>query len=116
MICYQQVADSAGNALSGSATLNVGRSSSVANVSLTETTNLWRFSGARAALQNQIQSITFAGLNSAALASTSSRFVKVGLTAATAFGSSHCFTATTKVIELRPISVKMLVERGVSVQ
>jgi hypothetical protein len=116
MVCYQQVANAAGAALSGSATLSVSRSSSVANVSLTQTTNLWRFIGARASMQSQIPSITFSGLNSNPLVTTASKFVKVGLTAATAFGSTHCFTATTKVIELRPISVNSQVEREVSVQ
>lgn len=116
MVCYQQVANAAGAALSGSATLSVSRSSSVANVSLTQTTNLWRFIGARASMQSQIPSITFSGLNSNPLVTTSSKFVKVGLTAATAFGSAPCFTATTKVIELRPISVRSNVEREISVQ
>jgi len=116
MVCYQQVADSSGTALSGSPTLSVNRSSSTANVSLTSGTNLWQFIGARASVQTQVPSITFSGLDSAPLVTTASKFVRVGLSAATTFGSAPCFTATTRVIELKPITVKLSVERGVSVQ
>ena len=116
MVCYQQVADSSGTAFSGSPTLSVDRSSSVANVSLATSTNLWRFTGARASMQNQVPSITFSGLDSAPLVTTASKFVRVGLTAATTFGSTPCFTNTTRVIELKPITVELSVERGVSVQ
>jgi hypothetical protein len=116
MVCYQQVSDADGTALSGSPTLSVNRSSSVANVSLTTDTNLWRFAGARASLQSQVQSITFSGLDSESLVSTDSKFVRVGLTAATTFGSTPCFTTTTRVIELRPITVTLSVEREVPVQ
>ena len=116
MICYQQVANSSGTALSGSATLTVGRSTNTANVTLTQTTNLWRFTGPRASVQTQVPSITVSGLNSAPLVTTASKFLRVGLTAATGFGSSPCFTATTQVIELRPISIKAQIERNVSIQ
>jgi hypothetical protein len=116
MLCYQQVADSSATALSGSATLSVGRSSSTSGVTLTETTNLWRFSGARASVQSQIPSITVSGLSSEPLVTTTSKFLRIGVSAATEFGSGSCFAATNRVLELRPLNLGTVLKRGVSLQ
>jgi hypothetical protein len=114
LVCYKQVADSSGTALSGSATLAVGRSSATSGVTLTETTNLWRFSGARTPVQNQLPSVTISGLSNGALVTDSSKYVQVGLTAATGFGSAPCFTGVTRVIELRPLTLATSIDRDVN--
>jgi hypothetical protein len=114
LVCYKQVADSSATALSGSATLAVGRSSATSGVTLTETTNLWRFSGARTPVQNQLPSVTISGLSNGALVTDSSKYVQVGLTAATGFGSTPCFTGVTRVIELRPLTLATSIDRDVN--
>ena len=116
MVCYQQVANSSGAALSDSATLSVGRSSSTSGVALTETTNLWRITGARGSVQSQTSAITVSGLNDAALVTTSSKFLRIGLSAATAFGSNPCFLSTSRVLELKPLDIGAVVEREVELQ
>ena len=116
MVCYQQVSNASGNALSGSATMTIGRSSSTNGVALTETTNLWRFTGTRNAVQTQIPAVTVSGLNNASLVTTVPKFLRVGLSAATTFGSGPCFISTSRVIELRPLDIGAAVEREVDIE
>ena len=78
-ICISQVANSAGGALSGDATITVGRTTNTADITATTTTNLWRFSGTRANLQTQIPAIQIKGLNSQALVPSESKFIRIHL-------------------------------------
>jgi hypothetical protein len=105
MICVRQVSNSSGTALSGSPTLSVTRSSATSGVTFNTSTNLWNFFGTAAAVQTQTSSIDISGLNSNPLVTTSSKFIEVGYTAATAYGTSACFTGTNRIIELKPLDL-----------
>jgi hypothetical protein len=105
MICVRQVSNSSGTALSGSPTLSVTRSSATSGVTFNTATNLWNFFGTAAAVQTQTSSIDISGLNSNPLVTTSSKFIEVGYTAATAYGTSACFTGTNRIIELKPLDL-----------
>lgn len=105
MICVRQVSNSSGTALSGSPTVSVTRSSATSGVTFNTATNLWNFFGTAAAVQTQTSSIDISGLNSNPLVTTSSKFIEVGYTAATAYGTSACFTGTNRIIELKPLDL-----------
>jgi hypothetical protein len=114
MVCVQQVANAAAGTLSGSPTIVAGRSTIVANVSLTTSTNLWRFTGARADVQTQVPSITISGTGNDPLVSSGSKFVRVGVSAAPAMGSVACFTGQSRVVELRSVNLQGSVIKGVT--
>jgi hypothetical protein len=116
MVCIQQVADAAGTAISGSPTITVGRSTSVNNVTLTQGTNMWRFIGSLANIQTQIPTITIAGSDSSALAPSESKFVRLGVTAATTLGAGACYTGESQVVELRSVGLRFSVNKNVAVR
>ncbi len=81
MVCFSQVADSSGNALAGTATITVGRTSATAGVTENIATNSWRYSGARASVQAQTASIQISGTGSNSVVSSGSIWLRVNITA-----------------------------------
>ncbi|MFM1950460.1 MAG: hypothetical protein RL418_147 [Actinomycetota bacterium] len=104
MLCVDQVSDSSGTALSGSATVVVSRTTSIANVTENTATNLWRYSGTRANVENQIPSIQVAGLSGGAVASTQSRWVRLRLTSAGTDAADCAGAEVSRVVEIRPLN------------
>ncbi|MFM1786722.1 MAG: hypothetical protein RL228_672 [Actinomycetota bacterium] len=115
MVCFSQVADSSGTALSGSATLSVSRSSSVSGVTENTSTNLWRYSGARADVDTQIDSIQISSTNSNPLASTASKWLKVHVTSATSSSTNCTDSQVDRIVEIRPINLDSNLTVDVSV-
>lgn len=116
MVCLRQVANISGGTLSGSATLTVGRSSATSNVTLTESSNLWNVRGTRNQVQSQIPSVTISGLNGGSLAVTDSKFVRIGISAATEFGTGHCFLSSSRIVEIKPVRLGSNIERNVVIE
>jgi hypothetical protein len=114
MVCVQQVENSSAATLSGSATIVANRTTTVSNVSLTTSTNLWRFTGPRADVQSQVPTITISGTGTDPLVSTGSKFVRIGVSAAPAMGSAACFTGQTQVVELRSVNLQGSVIKGLT--
>jgi hypothetical protein len=113
MLCIQQVDSDSATTLTGSPTISVGRSTNVANVTFAEATNLWRFTGTRANVQTQVPSITINGVGTNPIVATGSKFVRVGVTAATTLGTGACYLGQSRVIELRSLALAGSVIRSV---
>lgn len=105
MVCIRQVSNANGDALSGSSTLNVSRSSTTSGVTFNSATNLWNFLGTTSSVQSQTSAIQISGLNSNPLVNSGSKFIEIGYTAATTYGTSACFTGTNRVIELKSLAL-----------
>jgi hypothetical protein len=102
MICFEQVSNSAGDAISGSANIAVRRTTSVTNVTETIATNSWRYSGTRANVQTQIDSIQITGTSGNPVVNAASKWVRVRVTRDT----SNCGTTPVqRVIEIRPLGL-----------
>jgi hypothetical protein len=114
MVCVQQVENSSAATLSGSATIVANRTTTLSNVSLTTSTNLWRFTGPRADVQSQVPTITISGTGTDPLVSTGSKFVRIGVSAAPAMGSAACFTGQSQVVELRSVNLQGSVIKGLN--
>jgi hypothetical protein len=113
MLCIQQVDSASATTLTGSPTISIGRSTNVANVTFAEATNLWRFTGTRANVQTQVPSITINGVGTNPIVATGSKFVRVGVTAATTLGTGACYLGQSRVIELRSLALAGSVIRSV---
>lgn len=105
MVCFSQVANSAGGTLSGSATISIARSSTISGVTETATTNLWRYSGTRAAVQDQIPLIELRGVSGNPIVTTGSKWLRVHLTSDTSGAAACNDSQINRVVELRSISV-----------
>jgi len=105
MICFSQVANSGGTALSGSPTIAISRSSTTSGVTENITSNLWRYNGTRADVQTQINSINISGTGGAAIASTGSKWLRVHVTSATGSASDCQDSQVDKVVEIRSLGV-----------
>jgi hypothetical protein len=105
MICFSQVANSGGTALSGSPTIEISRSSTTSGVTENITSNLWRYNGTRANVQTQINSINISGTGGAAIASTGSKWLRVHVTSATGSASDCQDSQVDKVVEIRSLGV-----------
>jgi hypothetical protein len=105
MICFSQVANSGGTALSGSPTIEISRSSTTSGVTENITSNLWRYNGTRANVQTQINSINISGTGGAAIASTGSKWLRVHVTSATSSASDCQDSQVNKVVEIRSLGV-----------
>jgi hypothetical protein len=105
MICFSQVANSGGTALSGSPTIEISRSSTTSGVTENITSNLWRYNGTRANVQTQINSINISGTGGAAIASTGSKWLRVHVTSATGSASDCQDSQVNKVVEIRSLGV-----------
>ena len=110
-ICISQVANSAGGALSGSATITVGRTTNTADITATTTTNLWRFSGTRANLQTQIPAIQIQGLSSQALVPSESKFIRIHLSSNTALAGCTD-SQVNQIVEIRPVGLTNSLRKG----
>jgi hypothetical protein len=113
MLCIQQVNSASATTLTGSPTISIGRSTNVANVTFAEATNLWRFTGTRTNVQTQVPSITINGVGTNPIVATGSKFVRVGVTAATTLGTGACYLGQSRVIELRSLALAGSVIRSV---
>lgn len=114
MVCVQQVDGANSTTLTGSPTIVVDRSSAINDVSLTTSTNLWRFTGERTAVQDQVPTITISGTGSDPLVTTGSKFVRIGVSAAPAMGGTACFTGENRVVELRSFNLQGSVIKGLT--
>lgn len=104
MICFSQVLNSSGSALGGSPTISISRTSSVAGVTENTDTNLWRYSGAIGAVQDQINSIIVSGAPAPAkVAPTSSKWLKVHVTSAITSATDCTDSQVDKVVEIRSL-------------
>lgn len=110
-ICISQVANSAGGALSGDATITVGRTTNTADITATTTTNLWRFSGTRANLQTQIPSIQIQGLSGQPLVPSESKFIRIHLSSNTALAGCTD-TQVNQIVEIRPLGLTNTLRKG----
>lgn len=106
MVCVKQVADSTGNALAGTASIVVGRSTSTSGVTETVDTNLWRYSGSRASVQTQIPTITISGISGQPLVASGSKFVSVHVTSDTSGASACSDSQVNTVAEIRGVGMK----------
>jgi hypothetical protein len=106
MMCIKQVADALGTAMSGSATITVGRSSNTAGVTETVATNLWRYSGTRAAVQSQIPTITISGTSGQPLVPSTSKFINIHVTSDTSGASACTDSQVNTITELRGVGMK----------
>lgn len=107
MVCFSQVADSSGTALSGSPTITVGRTSTTAGVTENTAANSWRYSGPRASVQTQTSSIQISGTGSNAVVSTGSKWLRVNITADPT-DQAACTASDVEVdeiVELRSVSL-----------
>jgi len=107
MVCFSQVADSSGTALSGSPTISVGRTASTPNVTENAVTNSWRYSGPRASVQTQTSSIQISGTGSNAVVSSGSKWLRVNVTADPT-DASACTASDVEVdeiVELRSMTL-----------
>ena len=106
MICFSQVADSTGGAISGSPTFSVSRTSTTPGVTENTTTNLWRYSGIRTDVQTQIGSIQVSGTLGNPIVPTGSKWLEVHATSRTS-GASDCTSniQVRKRIELRALNL-----------
>ena len=104
MICFSQVLNSSGAAISGSPTISISRTSSVSGVTETTATNLWRYSGTRIDVQDQINSIIVSGAPAPAkVAPTSSKWLKVHVTSAITSATDCTDSQVDKVVEIRSL-------------
>jgi hypothetical protein len=105
MICFRQVSNSSGTALSGTPTIAISRSSTTSGVTENITSNLWRYNGTRANVQTQINSINISGTGGAAIASTGSKWIRVNVTSATGSASDCDDAEVDEVVEIRSLGV-----------
>lgn len=105
MLCFSQVANSSGDIITGSATISVRRQISISGVTETITTNLWRYTGTRSSVQDQIPSIEITGVNDNPLAPAGSRWIRVHLTSDTSGASACEDSQITRIVEIRGIAV-----------
>ena len=105
MICFSQVANSSGGTLSGSPTISVSRTSSTSGVTENVATNLWRYNGTRANVNTQLETIRISGTGSNPPVTTSSKWLRVHVTSATASASDCTDSQVNKVVELRPLTI-----------
>jgi hypothetical protein len=102
MICFEQVSNSAGDAISGSANIAVRRTATATAVTETIATNSWRYSGTRANVQTQINSIQITGTGGNPVVNAASKWIRVRVTAST----TNCATTPVqRVIEIRPLGL-----------
>jgi hypothetical protein len=102
MICFEQVSNSAGDDLSGSANIAVRRTATATAVTETIATNSWRYSGTRANVQTQIDSIQITGTSGNPVVNAASKWIRVRVTAST----TNCATTPVqRVIEIRPLGL-----------
>ena len=106
MICFSQVGNSAGATLSGNATIGVSRTSVVSGVTENTGTNLWRYNGARADVETQVDSIQITGTGSNPVVSSGSKWLRVHVTSATAAASDCTDGQVDKVVELRSLALE----------
>jgi hypothetical protein len=106
MICFSQVSNSSGGTLSGSATIGVSRTSNTTGVTENTGTNLWRYSGTRANVETQIESIRITGTGSNPVVSSGSKWLRIHVTSATAAASDCTDGQVDKVVELRPLALE----------
>ena len=102
MICLNQVANAAGDALSGSADIDIDRSSNVSGITATIGTNSWRYSGTRADVSTQISSIRVNGVSGNPLVDSSPKWLRIRVTAS----RTDCDSSpVSRVVELRPLGL-----------
>lgn len=106
MICFSQVADSSGTAISGSPTLNISRTSTTSGVTENATTNLWRYDGTRSNVQDQINSIIISGAGGGDVAPSSSKWLRVHVTSATSSANDCQDSQVNKIVEIRSLKVE----------
>jgi hypothetical protein len=105
MICFSQVANSSGGTLSGSPTISVSRTTSTSGVTENVATNLWRYNGTRANVNTQLETIRISGTGSNPPVTTSSKWLRVHVTSATASASDCTDSQVNKIVELRPLTI-----------
>jgi hypothetical protein len=104
MICFEQVSNVEGGDISGSADIAVRRTFSVTGVAATESpaTNSWRYSGTRANVETQINTIQITGTDENPVVNSASKWIRVRVTAST----TNCATSPVqRIIEIRPIGL-----------
>lgn len=110
--CIRQVQNSAGDNLSGSASISIQRAISTANVTETVTSNLWRYSGTRANVQTQIESLNIVSSSSGAeVVETGSLWVEFHLSSDT--NLAGCTDSQPEmIVELRSLEISKNVTRN----
>lgn len=103
LMCFEQVANAAGAALSGSPTMSFSESSTQSGVTVGTSGNARTYAGTLANVQAQ-SSLVRATNSGSAVVPTASKFVKVSVSN-TADGSSSCSNGTSRVIELKPLDL-----------
>jgi hypothetical protein len=115
MICFSQVANSSGAAISGSPTLSISRTTNTSGVTENIATNLWRYDGTRSSVQDQINSISISGVGGSEIAPSGSKWLRVHVTSATSSASDCQDSQANKVVEIRSLNVETTRRISVSV-
>lgn len=117
-ICFVQVANNTGGALSGSATIAISQNTSITGITATVGTNSWRYSGTRAVVEDQIPELRINGVSGNPVATTASRWIRIRLTHDTA--DADCETTNPnnqqQIVEIRPLTINSSQNRNVSIQ
>lgn len=106
MICFRQVADSSGTAISGAASISINRTSNTTGVTENTSTNLWRYNGTRANVQTQTGSIRISGVGTNPVVNTGSKWLEVHVTSRTS-AETDCTTniQIRRRVELRSLGL-----------
>lgn len=114
MICFNQATSSSDSSFSGSPNISVTRTSNVSGVTETTATNDWRYSGTRANVDSQIDSIQITGVSGNPVVTTSSKWVRVRVTSSTTDCAGG--TEVERIVELRPVTLRYNRDTTVTLQ
>lgn len=116
-ICFEQVANSAGDALSGNATISFSRNTSITGVTETTTTNRWRYTGSRAAITDQIPELRINGVSSNPVVTDNSKWMRIRMTHDTA--ATNCVSTNpaniVQIVEIRPLTITSSNTRSIGI-
>ena len=104
-LCTSEVGDSGGNALAGSNTIEVVRSSDTAGVTRTSGSNLVSYAGTQANINTQLSTLAVQGLSNAVIVNGASKFLRIVATPTSSGVNNQCSTGVSQVIELKPLEL-----------
>jgi hypothetical protein len=105
-LCTSEVSDSAGNALSGSASVEINHTSTIsAGVTRSSNSNLVTYSGSQANINTQLASLNIQGLSNAVIVNGSSKFLRIFVTPTSSSVSNFCQTGVSQIIELASLGL-----------
>jgi hypothetical protein len=103
MICFSQANSQTDSNFSGTPNISITRTSTVSGVTSTNNSNDWRFSGTRANVDSQLDSVQISGTNGNSVVTNSSKWLRVRVTSSTTDCSAN--SPVSKTVEIRPIGL-----------